>query len=107
MKEDAGKVGPLADLETLNQLLDEVDSTIRAGTRALAEVQESVEERQRRNAKLKTSSMKRTSPKHLKMHSTNSIRITVDGSDSLNSHALGKTLVLATAKTKSCELTTR
>merc|ERR1719216_258955 len=53
MKEDAGKVGPLADLETLNQLLDEVDSTIRAGTRALSEVQESVEERQRRNAKLK------------------------------------------------------
>merc|ERR1719189_3537338 len=53
MKEDAGKVGPLADLETLNQLLDDVDATIRAGTRALAETQESVEERQRRNAKLK------------------------------------------------------
>merc|ERR1712131_229404 len=43
MKEDAGKVGPL----------DDVDATIRAGTRALAETQESVEERQRRNAKLK------------------------------------------------------
>merc|ERR1719499_3001250 len=53
MKEDAGKVGPLADLETLLGLLDDVDATIRAGTRALAETQESVEERQRRNAKLK------------------------------------------------------
>merc|ERR1719443_1469128 len=53
MKEDAGKVGPLADLETLLELLNDVDSTIRAGTRALAETQESVEERQRRNQALK------------------------------------------------------
>merc|ERR1712223_2052492 len=53
MKEDAGKVGPLADLETLLELLNEVDGAIRAGQQALAETKESVEERQRRNAALK------------------------------------------------------
>ena len=53
MKEDAAKVGPLADLETLLELLNDVDSTIRAGTAALAETKESVEERKRRNQALK------------------------------------------------------
>merc|ERR1719189_3280428 len=53
MKEDAGKVGPLADLETLLGLLDEVDGALRAGQQALAESKESTEERQRRNAALK------------------------------------------------------
>merc|ERR550532_3015460 len=53
MKEDAAKVGPLADLETLLQLLDEVEGAIRAGQQALSETQESMEERKRRNAALK------------------------------------------------------
>merc|ERR1719471_1666542 len=53
MKEDASKVGPLADLETLLELLGDVDGTLRAGQRALTETQENVEERKRRNQALK------------------------------------------------------
>merc|ERR1719499_3076544 len=53
MKEDAAKVGPLADLEVLLELLGGVDATLRAGSQALSETAESVEERQRRNQALK------------------------------------------------------
>ena len=53
MKEDAGKVGPLADLEILLQLLDGVDDTLKAGQQVLAEAAESVEERKKRNNQLK------------------------------------------------------
>merc|ERR1712048_600539 len=53
MKEDAAKVGPMADLEVLLGLLDTVDETLRAGAQALGEAKESVEERAKRNAALK------------------------------------------------------
>ena len=53
MKEDAGKVGSLADLEILLQLLDGVDGALKAGQQVLAETAESVEERKKRNNQLK------------------------------------------------------
>jgi Ca2+-binding EF-hand superfamily protein len=53
MKEDAGKVGPLADLEILLHLLDDVEGVISAGAASLNEVKASVEERAKRNAGLK------------------------------------------------------
>ena len=53
MKEDDGKVGSLADLEILLQLLDGVDGALKAGQQVLAETAESVEERKKRNNQLK------------------------------------------------------
>jgi Ca2+-binding EF-hand superfamily protein len=53
MRDDAGLVGPHADLETLLGLLDGIDELLRAGQASLMETKASVEERKKRNAELK------------------------------------------------------
>jgi Ca2+-binding EF-hand superfamily protein len=53
MKEDAAKVGPLADLDKLLRLLDNLDDVLKAGAQALSEAHESIEDRKQNNAALK------------------------------------------------------